>query len=1306
MSKISPTYLSYSDYKKLCKNGLPITYGVPLYLASRAGTEYTLNVLNVSSAQASNNQQIVLWQLPQGPRKWNMIFAITPEGYIVCPYFPWMALGIAAGVLCILTRDENDATQKWTFTRYQNAYTITNQDQNLAITAASQPNGSIAGNVTLQPLDATPSDSQLWMPLPGGDVALNRFYLQTKISGKPGTGNNPYVATLNNGQASVEVWEPGNQYQLWVIQPDGKISTASDFESILISNSKSNTDTTPVTVAPASSAASPLYYTWSYSENFISVDLGGDIGVIGLNVKGNDTPGEIITYENSSKDGCYWYVFPEQGLTTGEWIYLKASASSGAIAVLTAQVNGEATGAALQLSDIQYGNPTQLWHINTNGHLVSALSPGLVLSVSTSSGNPISLQQIGTEGFLQTWCYAPNGVLVTCLNQSELLYLTAESLPANGNPGTVGLYTNQNDNPKVIWDTVAYEPDTSGQFFTINSALSSASDFQSFLLTVEPDWGRIGIQAPMGGNVLREGAPSVNQLWRYTLNGNIISAANPYLALTYNPGSQSIVLAVIQPGNVYQQWYWGETSAITFKVGKKNKNFNGGTLLNRGAMGLALNAAGVPSSSSCSPAVALADITDVPNQVWYMLPHEVNYDQSTTIRNLGGQGNVPGLFISLQQQSLSRYSLSVGSQGADPSYNIWKFIEPGFIVSQADPQIVLSLEPSENPADVAFGPAVCAALRDPDAPAWQLWTATAEGLLINHFNGLALCAVSPENGASLSTSQPDYSDNNNPETLLQVWEFGAGKALQTALIQPNVDFPGTQQADPAEQAYYQQISGYLGLPLGLRSQYMNLSAPLSAYQAEMNAYVFQQTGGNPGGDWLATLQQLNREITAVMAVQQFFRQAGIFHQAISLAQSMVLSEVITACEIGENATVTPRKEKNRSWIWDFTEGLIYTGLNLGGLVVADPELGSQAKGMIGIFKDGCPVFANLMATTFTAGQAGLEGASNNKSQNLAYNRMQEAIQRITSYEITVLQLQETLLKTFEASGSALAQIESLVLDDWGKITAVYNMIKMPGGMDSLYWPPALSPQMAKSLLSSYGITVLQTLMPNNTKYQISGNPFCSYNPQGYGSLRLSLDGTSLTTENLDGSASNWNTVNIPPQVLNLIWGFDTNPINFFRRRQGWDVLPMIYPNLVSQGAGTNQSHSAGVVVTVQNFTGYQFTIDLSGLQTGVGSALAGNPAQSRSLEPFGLTEFAAYSWIASPDHTPEDYGAYGNFSITNISGTADAVAVACSLGSNARNGIDGPIVYNVEVTPTPPFKVYCKSKYSYGLSEIKIDIYV
>lgn len=67
----------------------------------------------------------------------------------------------------------------------------------------------------------------------------------------------------------------------------------------------------------------------------------------------------------------------------------------------------------------------------------------------------------------------------------------------------------------------------------------------------------------------------------------------------------------------------------------------------------------------------------------------------------------------------------------------------------------------------------------------------------------------------------------------------------------------------------------------------------------------------PDTVWKEVVSQLSSEITQVIAVQQFFTQLTTFHQGLSQAQALLVSELITACAFpnGQATPIAPRKKK-------------------------------------------------------------------------------------------------------------------------------------------------------------------------------------------------------------------------------------------------------------------------------------------------------------------------------------------------------------------------------------------------------------
>jgi hypothetical protein len=1295
-------YLS-NDAKGLVKNGLPPVYGIPVCLVSAASPPYTVNAINISGDGTGQNSPLILWAITPGPTVWNSSWQLTPDGFIVNPFLFNMVIGISGSTLCIVAKDDTDDSQQWAIAWYAGGYAISNNQNQQLITAASNQVPYVGGadpsnTLSLTTLNNSPTPEQLWKFLPAGyQQSINHFYIQTQCSGTPPGGSSPYMLAANwqNNQllACIQQWQPGATNQLWQFNYDGSVSPLNNSTWVLTSNASSATDvsTQADLVTPPATLSAQQIWTWSDSdEQLMLLNQEFDTQMV-LTVKNaNASPNAwVVTYEINTGSNEKWTRFPLESAPIGEWFYIQtelnqsSSSSStppGPEYVLTVVGSNPVASTLVQINQLQPGALSQLWQFTPEGTLINLLNPSLLLSADPTTGNSISLQAAGDAGVLQTWCLLPNGMFAVA-NGTTMQYLSVlNSVSATSsatNPGMVNgevtTYTNSDsNNAYASWKIVNYEPEMSGQWFTIQSATEQKSNRIPFLLTVSDDWATVQTAPPLGGNILANGEAAVNQLWQFTLDGNIASALNSGLFLTGNQDG-SLSLAPGQTGNPDQQWVWGDTWKM-FSIGKAKKyDFQSAVLLNVGqqlALYAQLNQGNSGTISSLSLKTAVSPASNVPGQCWFMTPFNPAYNQPTTFRNTGGTEKEPGLFLQLEEGATANsYNVIVGARG-DAALSTWQFVYPGYIASSLNDNIVLSVEGTEgeNAWTPDFGPNVTAYLRVPGAQPFQLWVADPSGMLINKQTGFALTVTT--DGTSYSLTTQPVSDQ--PDANMQLWDFSPGQALQTVLVMPPVPFPVPDSSSQDLTDVYTEINNILDLPSGIRAQYQNLAAPLGTYQSVINMQLVKMQWQNNSQlqAWETVVEQLNKEIISVTAIQQFFTQAGIMHQSLSQAQALLVSELITACAFpnGQNQPVTPPKKKKK-FIADIIEGVLYTGLNAAGLLIGDPEAGKQLSMGAKFVKNIFPVLANVMSASVTSYQARPTAQPTSKTQAV--------LQNVYNYELSVFQLQQSLLSLFENIGTMLGKMEMAILSDWGKITAVYEMIKNTDTIDSLYWPASLTPVMTNQMLDGYASKVFQTLIPSNPSFYIKGYLHNYTGPE----RGLQEDQLTFYGENIDGTFSEWEAA-INPDVMNLLWSYGTNPNDFYRQLNGWNVQ-VKYPwgsniyinNPVEQG-------NAAMVITFYNLTSVAMQFHMHEAYSIYNVPNDGN--LNLNIAPYGAAQFAGTDW--GYENGPGYATPSCVFDIWEASGVD--IVLTGSLNPVQNNNTSQMPVINISLTPTAPYYIY------------------
>jgi hypothetical protein len=1122
----------------------------------------------------------------------------------------------------------------------------------------------------------------------------NQFYIQTALSGSVSSGANPYMLAAASSGAVLEQWQPGAQSQLWTFNTDGTIASASNSGLVLNSTSTSNKSNNQVTLtAPSGSTAQQ----WTYSNNQLSVNMGGSIGTLYLNV--NDSKQSngagVITWEQTNATNESWYTFPAQSMAVNEWFYLQTAmtAGKGSNAPFVLAISGTEADPTVVIQPLQAGALNQLWQINIDGVIISALDRTVALTANSDGDQPVTVQAIKSGLSGQQWYRIPNGMMAIG-TPGNVWFLNVKG-GGNAVAGTQVITDGYQSNASnAIWNVIPYIPEPSGSWFTIQTALAAPGTQTPYLLTASENWD-VSLSPPLGGYTLPQGQAALSQVWRKMIGGNIVSAINPNLALTGETEGGNITLAPLQSGSADQQWFWGYSQTLA-AAGSKGEVLCG-VLQNAGQSQVLWGAGASDGVVTLQPA---ASANDTGNQLWYVLPHAPAFSQSTTIRNLGGADEVAGLFLSLPSNTDSSggFPAMVNEQSGNPALSMWQFEFPGYIVSGTDPDVVLSLEvgSGSTPQGPVYTSNVIACPRQPDAQPFQLWSATAEGLIVNQYNGQALAASAADASSKVIT----VALTGDPKTDLQLWDFSPGIALQTTLAQPAVPFPDWT----SEQAIaYKAISQELGLPDGVRAQYANLAAPLGSYQLQMNLILLPiindgaaAAGTKPSkeevGNWISVVTQLNKEIAAVTAIQLLFQQVTALHLSLSQAQAMTLSELITGCALpdGLQTKIQPQKKK-KSWIGDLIEGLTYTALNVAGSFIGDPEAGKELSMGAKFVKNGLPCIANLISTGFATSQ-GVQATKSSSTVSKYETAFNKAMQNAYNYEMTVLEMQQTLLSEFEAVGSALGQIEAMILSDWGKLRVVYDMTKSAGAMSSLYWPSTMTPIQANQMLSGYTIGVLQTLMPANSDYTIDATMHANYgnliSPAGWQN-----DG-SFVENNNDGTQNIYSTT-VNQQIMEVVWANGVDPVSFFRGINGWSV-PITYQNMVGTD-NNNVPEGAAVIVTIQNFTNQEFTMNLTlNSLVGDGSNFSSNnifPLLTKRLTAYGAQQFAGACWecwfFVSPHAGGSGYipsALQGDINIVD-SGQANVMSVHVDNSYNSGSNSNIPATYNwSDLTFTAPYK--------------------
>ncbi|MFM0058480.1 ricin-type beta-trefoil lectin domain protein [Paraburkholderia phytofirmans] len=1191
------------------------------YIKSAMDTGYNLQVQN---EEIESGSPIIFGE--QSPTAWSSVWQITPDGVIACAANPAFVLtsGSAGGnnnkgFWLQLSPRTGDASQQWIIRKVPgygsvSVYTIQNQQTSQYIDANCGPQNFQSGQPVLTWPNNAATINEYWV-LDDLNVKPTAVYIQCESSGGLNT-TNPFVldlATLSGTSTNniyncvVNPWEQGKLSQAWHVNSDGTITNArTPLLAITATGHEAH-----VLVQPLQANTFNILQCWLYDDSSAEFAIAiTDSDTELMNVQGGGSPSvgnQIITWiPSKAGSNDFWQFFEYAPTVPGQPVTLQVT-SNQQVYALTMSANQSGAAVVLDTAQSGQGNLNQLWCLFPDGTVLSFANTNLALTFQEAGNQPVTVETYSAGNAQQQWWLQTNGALAARGTAKGMQYLDASSGYSNQAPLTTG-------SSAVEWSVSPYESaGHPGQWFTIRSGFGLPGSGAPLLLTVALG-GKLMSSAPVGTMFGTEPRPAISQLWQLTLEGALVNAIDPSLVLTVS-GNQ---LALAPNSSTPQQlWQWAYSGSQDVTARGQNVPVLWGTLQNMGTGNPVLTASGANGTGNTVSAAPLQGTEqgdspgNYPAQLWYVAPHMPAFDQPTTLALV--QPNATGsLVLALSNNTFAPGTAVVAVESSSAaSTATWQFTDTGQIVNTANPVAVLSLTAGNpDPQTLSVYPL------QPGNERFQTWTLTEEGLIYNMENMQALTVTIVSGTATLTTS-PVVEDGGE-SGIYQRWDVSPSPALLTVLMQPPVPFPAAP-AGSDEAAAYVYINAMLGLQPSvpnvvrdnaLRLQYANLAAPLAAWQRQLS--MLQRPTEIDAPAWSTVVAQLDAELTSAIGVQALFVQISMFHLMFSQAQAMALPGLITAVQLAETDKVTIRKK--HAWIWDLCVGLVTTALNGVGAALGDPWVENQLKDVVKPWikaagKYGTPVLANLMQTSLTTTQAVMQSH-------------QAEVQRDIDFEMTVLQLQQKLLETFQTMGQTLGEIQALVFRDWGKLRAVYEMTTLTNGGASLYWPSMLAPTLVDKLLPGYVNSVLQILMPNSAACQKIYR-YSEQKPQTVTTTGLQSDLVSYIDLNPDGTQTTYTVGQSTPtqqmtNLMEMVWSNGVSPFQFFHAQAGWSQMQ------ITEGSSDyTGKDNTFMVAYVQNFTGQPLYVWGYIDSTKSPEGQIWSPIDPVPLAPYGICTFAA-----------------------------------------------------------------------------------
>ncbi|GHH04525.1 RICIN domain-containing protein [Comamonas sp. JC664] len=619
-------------------------------------------------------------------------------------------------------------------------------------------------------------------------------------------------------------------------------------------------------------------------------------------------------------------------------------------------------------------------------------------------------------------------------------------------------------------------------------------------------------------------------VWTYPSGGtpyvSFLNGANTGLALAWLNGSLQL-----QPYNASDA-----TQQFNAQGGSLSKHLEVATI---GQGGQGLCAVDGAWSGSVPVMTALGEAPYANNMLWTFepCPPVVNQPMDIVWGPLANGPAAQKLVLNISGNSMAPGTRTIlWTQGGQNS--IWRYTLDGFIESQLNPDLVLSIDYTNN---VVVYP------KQKTNNAFQRWALSVIDKkaftfkLINQQNNQALTGPSSTSGAQdtiLVTAPANGS-------AAQVWTTSVGYPLETILNQPVVPLPPAQNSNQVTAYDYisQNVSPRAPASSGgVRGMYTLLDVDISNYGPQIQA--MQNNSGVDDNDFAIVQNQLVAELPCVLNVRALFANLQEFQTQFGLLEGSTVQALVTAFSISSNNNCNGK-------LAAVLEGLVYTAL-------------SAAPG-------GAPVLANLI-------QTGLN-AMNAPNSTWASN-----------YAGTVSELEQAVSDAQANLGIAIGAQEDICLRDWAKLQALSDLVTQTTGPYSLAIEAGEVQAVAKGALPGFQVEVLKFLLPASYKIaRYMQNP--SSNDWG----NIGAPGTCLWGESTGPGC--WNVYTLGTSkfpnsnaMQQYVWDNGVQPFNLYRNGAGWS-----FKVETIQWVGQPWSDSAYdyLLTTVVNNSPYTLTINVT-----------------------------------------------------------------------------------------------------------------
>ena len=665
-----------------------------------------------------------------------------------------------------------------------------------------------------------------------------------------------------------------------------------------------------------------------------------------------------------------------------------------------------------------------------------------------------------------------------------------------------------------------------------------------------------------------------NELWQYTNNqfvSNLSSRSSSLVIglgdpVSWSPGNYCLALVKQNQRDLTQIWNVDATTGLITNAQYPDlyMNVSGGELA-QGAyiMTYSLQAGNADEIWTLMPAWPAPPAGTQPQPAWCFIqsglsPYE-NEQITPYVLTVQGPDPAPGNNVIL-----------AGPSTDNAASQLWQLTRDRRLLSQVGTATVLTL--GSNSVNGVWE-VTAAAQQNPttNSQHWDLGV-EAPNQIDNWHVSEFLVVTGGESGPVSPYGEPLVvvapRGTPNPSYF---WYLTPSSPLDAILAHGPVPFP----AFTGDQlTAYQYMNQMVGLGQGdtpdLRGQYLNVGATLGQWINTIQGY--QSSSGASESDWTAVFNQLNAEVTSVLAVQAVFTNYTTWYNSQFADDATILNGLITDAQIEQGTDTT-------GVALAVAQGALYTVLE------AIPDVGG--------------VLGNIVNTAINAALA---------AHTISPN----------PFQLAVSQLWNQLNSTFQAILGQSALMETAILSDWSKLQAVYPLTMLAAGVPGSLSATALGDsKLLAASTAGYKVSAMQILLPAQYQiFQIRNQNDSAFPNVPQKAQWVQKIGNGLWNKYWIATPGDWDAYP-SDDAMDDVWNSGVAYSDFFQGFAGWGFARSYPSGIHNTGGSLIGVDCHAIVITITNLTPNLLTATAAS-DNGQGIVMFGS---SHTLLPYGSVSF-------------------------------------------------------------------------------------